>query len=52
LLGFLHLPKNKVNYSHIEEINNIIIGILMVYEYMDELKCKYTMGIGITIRKR
>ena len=48
LLGFLHLPKNKVNYSLMEAINNIIIGIWNEYEYMDEYKCKSTIAIGIT----
>jgi hypothetical protein len=34
-----------VNYSLVEAINNIIIGI---WEYMDEYKCKSTIAIEIT----
>ena len=50
MLGFLYLPKNKINYSLMEAINNIIIGIWNEYEYMDEYKCKSTIAIGITTR--
>ena len=43
LIGFLHLPKNKANYSHMEVIN-IIIVICMVHKWMDEYLCKSTIG--------
>jgi hypothetical protein len=50
LLGFLCLPQNKVKYSLMEGINNIIIGIWIEYECMHEYNCKSTTSIGITTR--
>jgi hypothetical protein len=45
MLGFLHLPKNKENYSHVKAINIISM------EWMEQdgtIKCKSTLGFGIT----
>ena len=42
MLGFLHLPKNKGNYSHMEVINIIIVIIWMEYIGMNEYLCKST----------
>ena len=42
LLGFLHLPKNKANYSHMEVIN-IIMVICMIHKWIDEYLYKSIM---------
>jgi hypothetical protein len=41
LLGFLYFPRNKLNFSHMET-NNIIMVIRMEYERSNEYKCKST----------
>jgi hypothetical protein len=52
MLGFVRLPKNKVNYSHMETINNIIIFIWMDCKGNDGIKCKPTIVLGITTRSK
>ena len=43
MLGFHHIPKNLINYSHMETINIIII-IWMEYIGMNKYLCKSTIG--------
>jgi hypothetical protein len=52
MLGFLHLPRNKVNYSHMKTINNIIIFKRMDCKGNNGIKCKPTIVTGITARSK
>jgi hypothetical protein len=51
MLGFLHLPKNKGNYSHMKAINIISMEWIKYYG-ANEYKSKSTLGFGITTSKK
>jgi hypothetical protein len=52
MLEFLHLPKNKLNYSHMERINTIIIFKWMDCKGGNGIKCKIAIVLGITTRSK